>query len=148
MANIDNSFNKDRLASLFIKEANLININLSNFDDNFYFEDPIKIITLPTSKNTIITVTAKAASDYYGTKTLRYNRIHISDLPTIEVEKESESNIHQLLYKINLKYGLFLTTEDVDNDDITSLSAGLINVNLNIKDTSLIFYSGIKVIIT
>lgn len=149
MANIDNSFNRNRLIGLYLKENNLqTTVNVSNFDTHFEFDDPVRINTLPTPKNTKIFVTAKIDSPYFGRKTLRYNRIHDTDLPALTVEKTTETTLYQLIPLINQQYGLFINNQDIEDQDITAEPAGPFTPVLVVKPTSLIFYSGTKIITT
>lgn len=149
MANTDNSFNRDRLIGLYLKENGLENaVRSEDFDTHFEFDEPIRIDTLPTNKNTKIYVTAKISSEYFGRKTLRYNRIHISDLPAITVNKTTENSLYSLLPIINSTYGLVLNTQDIEDADISGVPAGPYTPTLTIKETSLIFYAGTKIITT
>lgn len=149
MANVDYSFNRNRLIGLYLKENDLDNVlTPQDFDINFEFNDPVRIDTTPTTRNTYIQVTAKLDSRYYGIKTLRYNRIHLTDLPNITVDKTSEVSLYELLPIINSKYGLFLTQFDIEDQDISSEPSGPLVINLNIKNTSLLLYSGTKIVTT
>lgn len=149
MANIDNSFNRQRLIGLYLKENNLDNVlEIQDFDTHFEFDDPIRLDTLPTPKNTKIFVTAKLSSPYFGIKTLRYNRIHLTDLPTITVNKTTETSLYDLLPLINQTYGLVLNNQDIEDQDITAIPVGPFTPTFVIKTTSLIFYSGTKILTT
>jgi hypothetical protein len=143
MPNIDIGFNKTKLIDLYINRNGLTGlINRNQFDDNFYFNDPVRQDGVLPTHNTYVSVVAKASSAYFGIKRLKYNRIHVTELPTIEVEKETESSVYELLDKINSKYGLYLNEYDIEDEDVSAEPSGLIEINLTIKPTSLIFYSG------
>jgi hypothetical protein len=149
MANIDNSFNRNRLIGLYLKENGLSTLlSIEDFDTHFEFDNPLRLDILPTSKNTKIYVTAKITSEYFGRKTMRYNRIHITDIPTITVNKTTENTLYSLLPVINEQYGLFINDEDIEDIDISGVPAGQYSPTLTIKPTSLIFYSGTKIITT
>lgn len=149
MANIDNSFNRNRLIGLYLKENGLSNtIRIEDFDTHFEFDDPLRLDILPTSRNTKIHVTAKITSEYFGRKTMRYNRIHNTDIPAITVNKTTENTLYDLLPVINQKYGLFINDQDVEDIDISAVPPGPHSPILTIKSTSLIFYSGTKIVIT
>ena len=139
MSNADIGFNRQKLINLFLKESQLTEIN---FDENFFFTDPQKVETSGVLKNTKLPVIAKIDSDFYGVRTLHYNRVHVSLLPVTEIQKEDETTLYSVLYKINQKYGLFLSENVVEDSDITAYPNGLFLPRLIFIETSLIFYSG------
>lgn len=161
MANTDNSFNRERLISLFIKSNSVPGVvDVNTFDDNFTFEDPIDMgsespVVYSVSpdngldkefRNTEVNVKAKTQSPYFGRKKLKYNRLSGGDLPEIIVTVVAETTIYQVLTKINSKYGLFLTSSDIDDGPI--VGPGEVAINLTFKPTSLIFNDHVTVNLT
>lgn len=149
MINTDTSFNRERIIALFLKENQLLlKVPPAKFAEHFYFEDPEVISTTPTNRNTKLGVTALASSEYFGRKTIRYNRIHLTDLIDLTVEKSGEETIYELLPKINTIHGTFFTDQDIEDEDITGEPDGDYTPDLIIKVTSLIFYDGPKIVLT
>lgn len=94
-------------------------------------------------RNTKILITPKSDSGYYGIKTLWYNRIHISELGNIVVNKGTATTVSQLLPAINSKYGISLTAGDIVDEALSPAQTGEIVVYLNINPNSLMFYTGL-----
>lgn len=109
--------------------------------------------------NTTITLTGVPGNtDFIGRRAVTYRRWDLSALyrgMTLTVKKHSEANlgggantvvftVHQLLADINVKYGIHLTTDDVENANIlrgSTQEGGLYvsTVNVVAKTTSLGF---------
>lgn len=159
MPNTDISFNKRRLMALFLEKNNLINtIPVDDFDKHFDFEEPVdlgggmQVLFTDTDnqsaliRNTSVRVIAKVGSPFFGRKKITYNRISVSDIPEIYIDVVDETNVYQLINKINDKYGLFLTEYDILNEAISG--TGNIKIELAFKPTSLIFNDHIFVNLT
>lgn len=116
------------------------NIGLEDID----FDVPVKLAT-PTNYNTVIRLYPRLGSRYYGSPRLFYDRIHVSMLGTIVVDKGSATKVHDLLNRINEKYSISITEEDVVNETLDPFTNGNIVVNLKIEPTSVMFYEGPKV---
>ena len=136
MPAVDISVNKDRLVALFLKQSNLP-VSFYDFDNHFYFNDPEP--STMVGKNTKIKVTGKSNSLYIGTRVLHYNRIPLSELGTIRVTREQEQTVVDLIPKINIKYGLFLSEYDLEENPLLAYEVDEFNVSVRIKPTSLIF---------
>lgn len=160
MSNTDISFNRDRLIGIFLKVNGLSSsILITEFDDHFYFEDPIELETEPTisfykktpnqarsEKNTKIHVRTKPSSPYFGRKRVKYNRISVADMPEIIVNVVDETTVYELIDKINAKYRLYLTTHDLEDGPVTD--TGDVKIDLVFKSTSLIFNDQILINLT
>lgn len=119
------------------------NEGLDVYLDDVEFSNPVKSPTSPIPlRNTSVTITPTTTSGFYGKKIFHYNRIHISELGTITVEKGSATNHEQLLPAINLKYGLYLVPDDIINQPISPMLTGEIEVDLVINPNSLTWYDG------
>lgn len=110
--------------------------------DDVTFGNPQRVTTPSPQRNTRLQITANTESGFYGVKTINYNRMHISEVGTIEVERGAANNHIALLPAINTKYGLFLTAEDIIDQVIPPEQTGLITVVLQINPNSLTFYDG------
>lgn len=119
-----------------------MNININDVD----FSDPVKVTTSNPIRNTTVKITGKDNSGYYGIKTIWYDRIHISELGTILIDKGAATRYAQLLPAINERYGLFLTDADIVDGPLPVGSTGEISVILPISPTSYKFYAGTVVI--
>lgn len=97
-------------------------------------------------RNTRLVISPKANSGYYGNKVIWYNRIHISDLGSITVNKGTATLYSQLIPAINAKYGIYLSIDDIVDGPLPVGQTGEIVVSLPIKSSSLMFYSGAKII--
>ena len=97
--------------------------------------------TLPV-RNTKIVLSPKQSSGYYGNKTIWYNRIHISELGPITVQKGTATSMWGLIPAINAKYGIYLSTTDIIDAALPVNQTGEIAVTLNISQASLMFYAG------
>jgi hypothetical protein len=160
MSNTDLSFNRDRLIGIFLRVNNLSSsILISEFDDHFYFEDPLGLEVDPIisfykktpnksrlEKNTKIYVRTKPSSPYFGRKRVKYNRISVADIPEIVINIEDETTTHELIEKINAKYRLYLTTHDIQDTPVSGSGDTLID--LVFKPTSLIFNDQVLINLT
>jgi len=111
------------------------------------FEDPVLATEPNPLKNTSVKIRSRTESGFYGTKTFHYNRIHIGEAGPISVQRGSANSHFDLIPAINQKYGLYLTTDDIFNEALSPAQTGEITVVLQIKPTSLTWYSG-PVIVT
>lgn len=130
-------------------------IELINADDNLNvtvddvtFGTPVRVTDPNPPRNTILQITSKTESGFYGVKTINYNRMHISEIGTIQVERGAANSHVALLPAINTKYGLFLTAEDIVDQVIPAGQTGLITVPLQISPNSLSFYDGAVIVTT
>lgn len=97
-------------------------------------------------RNTKLVISPKSNSGYYGNKVIWYNRIHISELGTITVNKGTSTLYSQLIPAINTKYGIYLSVDDIVDGPLPVGQSGEIAVTLPINPSSLMFYSGAKII--
>jgi hypothetical protein len=119
-----------------------LNDNLNVTVDDVEFGTPVRVTDPNPPRNTRLQITSKTESGFYGVKTINYNRMHISEIGTIQVERGAANNHIALLPAINTKYGLFLTAEDIVDQVIPVGQTGLITVPLEISANSLSFYGG------
>ena len=98
--------------------------------------------TILPLRNTFVKITPKTVSGLYGVKTFHFNRIHISEVGVIEVEKGAATTHAGLLPAINTKYGLYLMPDDIVDQILNPALTGLITVVLQINPNSLTFYDG------
>lgn len=95
--------------------------------------------------NTTVIISPKTHVMAIGDCKVGYNRIHISRLGVITIERGDAVTMHDLLSAIRTKYELVLTEEDVEDTVIDPLLQGLIVLDLQIKPTSVMYYSGLEV---
>jgi hypothetical protein len=119
-----------------------LNDNLNVTVDDVEFGTPVRVTDPNPPRNTRLQITSKTVSGFYGVKTINYNRMHISEIGTIQVQRGAANNHIALLPAINTKYGLFLTAEDIVDQVIPVGQTGLITVPLEISANSLSFYGG------
>ena len=113
---------------------------------DFEFGEPTTITNVPTpTHNTSIKFGPKLDSGYYGVRTIFYNRIHASDLGSIIVPYDGETRLHQLLDKINEKYGILITQDDVEDVVMQGVVGSQVSVPLAFKPASLIYYSSTQI---
>ena len=115
---------------------------------DFEFTDPSPVTTPTPTHNTVIQLGALAHSGYYGTKTVYYNRVHVSELGIITVAKGTATRVSHLLTKINDKYGILITSADIYDAVLPAIPAGAtdVEVQLDFRPTSVVFYGGTKIV--
>lgn len=97
--------------------------------------------TLPV-KNTVVRLIPAISSGYSGTKTVRYDRIHKSQLGSLTITKTTETRYAHVLAKINSKYGTYLTLTDIIDQPLPSSPPGETTIDLPINPTSYLYYDG------
>ena len=113
---------------------------------DFEFGEPEAVTDVPTpTHNTSIKFGPKLDSGYYGVRTVYYNRIHASELGGIIVPYDGETRLIQLLGKINEKYGILITADDVEDTLVQGVVGSQVGVTLEFKPSSLIFYSSTQI---
>ena len=117
--------------------------------DDFEFSDPEPVAIPNPTHNTMIKFGPKAHSGYYGTKKIYYNRIHVSELGIIRVEKGTATRVSHLLQKVNQKYGILITELDIFDAILPELQPGQteIEVDFDFRPTSVVYYGGTKIIL-
>lgn len=114
--------------------------------DDFVFTNPA-INTDPSfQKNSVIRMQPKAASGYYASRKVFYNRINIADigpLTILEQDVTTETTLVELLPLINDKYGIFIQASDIVDAEIPPADMdGNISIDLEFTESSIIFYGG------
>ena len=122
-------------------------LNITIDQTQYDFSLPERVTTPSPSHNTIIYIGPKGHVGAYGVKAVLYNRIHVSELGTIEVYWNNETKISELLPKINGKYGILITVDDIYDENLPTKPSGqtTIQVNLKFKKGSIIFYGEEKI---
>lgn len=119
-----------------------LNLSLNDFE----FENPVLASTPDPIRNTVIKMVPKASSGYYGKRTIWYNRIHISDIGIIIVERGTATRVSHLLDKINEKYGIFIAPEDII-DAVLPAPGDTEEIHINFAPNSIVFYGGQKIVL-
>lgn len=102
---------------------------------------PITIV-----RNTRIFLTPKASTGYYGPRVIYYDRVHLSDLGAITLIKGDTTTIYGAITKINQKYGLGITQDDIEDGPLPEANEdGVVGLTLTFKPTSVIFYGSTKI---
>ena len=122
-------------------------LNITIDQTQYDFSLPERVTTPSPSHNTIIYIGPKGHIGSYGVKAVLYNRIHVSELGTIEVYWNTETKLSELLPKINAKYGILVTVDDIYDENLPTKPSGqtTIQVNLKFKKGSIIFYGEEKI---
>lgn len=109
----------------------------------YSLSEPQAVTTPGTAYNTVAYIGPVAASGYYGTKRVYYNRIHASKLNPITVRWENETKLSELLPKINALKGVFIEPVDIQDVDLPAKdpSKTEIKVTLTFKPESYLYYS-------
>ena len=110
---------KEILVAYYNKKKNL---NLSVADVEF--GTPERLDTPGTLSNTSVRLFHKLGVPYIGSPKLYYDRIHVSFLGTITIEKGNSVRLYQLLPAINQKYSINITEEDVEDEQLGSIGTG------------------------
>lgn len=103
------------------------------------FSNPVRNTDATKNRNTKVTVTFKSEYGNYGVKEIFYNRIHIGDLPVLTVVRGSATTYHELIPVLNSTYNLNLTTADLDNGALPSLTTN-VTITLPVADNSYLYY--------
>ena len=97
------------------------------------------------SRNTKVTLTFKSNKGFYGNKTIYYNRTHISNLPTLTINRNNATTYHAVINTINEDYNLFLTPSDIIDGPLPDIVSSSIVVTLPVNPNSYKVYSGIEI---
>lgn len=128
---------KEILVAYYNKKKNL---NLSV--DDVIFDVPQRVDIPGSLSNSSVRLFHKLGTPYVGSPKIYYDRIHVSYLGTITIEKGTSTRLYQLLPAINSKYNISITPDDVEDEFYGSIGGGEILVNLKIKESSVTYYDG------
>ena len=95
--------------------------------------------------NTLVTISPKTHVMAIGNCKVAYNRVHVSRLGVISVDRGDAVTMHDLLQKIRDKYDLALTQEDVEDTVIDPFLQGTIVLSIQFKPTSVMYYGGAEI---
>ena len=95
--------------------------------------------------NTLVTISPKTHVMAIGNCKVAYNRVHVSRLGVISVDRGDAVTMHDLLQKIQDKYDLVLTQEDVEDTVIDPFLQGTIVLSIQFKPTSVMYYGGAEI---
>lgn len=112
--------------------------------DDVDFSTPIRA-NAGQPYNTLVTISPKTHVMAIGNCKVAYNRIHVSRLGVISVDRGGAVTMHDLLQKIQDKYDLVFTHEDVEDTVIDPLLQGIIALDIQIKPTSVMYYAGAEI---
>lgn len=104
--------------------------------DDYTFSVPETYSGPKSPKNTVITLTPKPTSPAYGTITLYYNRIDLSNLTGFSVERGTATTVLGLLDEINEELGVELTPLDIEEAALPLSNS----FTLQVTDQCMIFY--------
>ena len=114
--------------------------------DDFDFGVPERIDFTGTKYNTKIALAPKADSGFYGTKTIYYNRIHVSELGKITCVRGTATKVSHLLQQINEKYGILVQLSDIEDRTLPPPDPAdpfaEVEVEFRFKESSIVFYDG------
>lgn len=115
--------------------------------DDFDFGEPVEVTTPSPTHNTMIPFGPKLTSGAIGVRRVFYNRVHAAELGNIIVPWSNELFIKDLLPKINEKYGVLITEDDIIDNVVPSPAPGQTNVQVNLvfSPTSVVFYSSAQI---
>lgn len=92
--------------------------------------------------NTWVRIYPAKGSGLTGAPKIYYDRVHMSYVGSIVVEKGTAIRTHDLLNKINEKYNTVFSEDDVENEILDPVAVGEIFVSLKIKEESVTYYDG------
>lgn len=138
----------------FNQPAGQILLDQINYDNNAAITSEYVTFGTPTTnatgaaRNTTLTITAVAGSNFTGSVDWQYNRVDISVVPgirsTLITVPVGAVNISDLLNNINLAYGIQLTAADIV-DGVLPTFTGLPNekhdFTLQIATGALVYYN-------
>lgn len=129
------------LLSIINKTENK-NLQVADFD----FGNPQTPTVQGPLKNSIITITPKAGSGYYGARTVWYNRIHISEMGLLYVDRlVTDVMVSDLLPRINESYGVEIKPSDII--DVALPTDINTPADIQFSESSIIFYGGDKIVL-
>jgi hypothetical protein len=111
---------------------------------NYVFDTiPVANPSIDFSKNTLIKAHAKALSGKYGVKSIFYDRVNLSLLPSVIVyDALAQINISDIVSLINANLGINLTTNDYVEEPIVLVNG---NIAVHAKNTSLYYFGTLLV---
>lgn len=125
-----------------VKETSL---TVQQFESNFNVGLPQRLDDPQGDRNTLIVITPRLQSVYIGNFNLKYNRIHIGELPEIVIDRPLDAtHIYDVIDIINDKYGLNLTQNDVLNNTLTGVDST--PIVLEVSPMSIVYYGGAVIV--
>jgi hypothetical protein len=86
--------------------------------------------------NSWVRIYPAKGSGLTGAPKIYYDRVHMSYVGNIVVEKGTAIRTHDLLNKINEKYNTVFSEDDVENEILDPVAVGEIFISLKIKEES------------
>jgi hypothetical protein len=93
--------------------SNVSQLTSIAYDTNKFFLGPaLENTDVNFDKNTVVKITPYSESDYYGTRTIYYDRTDLS-LLSLRINRQFAINLSELLPSIGLEYGLTFATDEI-----------------------------------
>lgn len=117
------------------------NLSVEEFEANFNVGLPQRNTEPTDNRNTFIIITPRLQSKYIGNFKLKYDRVHVGELPEIVIDRPLDAvYVHDVLPVITEKYGIQLTENDVLNNELTGIDST--PIVLEISPMSILYYAG------
>lgn len=121
--------------------ARSTNLTVEEFEANFNVDLPQRNAEPTDNRNTFIIITPRLQSKYIGNFMLKYDRVHVGELPEIVIDRPLDAvYVHDVLPTIIEKYGIQLTENDVVNNELTGVDSTPIELEIN--PMSILYYAG------
>jgi hypothetical protein len=122
---------------------------------SFTFSAPASLTGDLTGKNSYLTLTAIPGSGYYGTQTVKYNRLDLQNIligkgfPSVSLPNNSYSQSTDLLDALNTTFGLNLTTADIVGESLPAADTnGNVAYTVQVVNECLTFFGALPVNLT
>ena len=112
---------------------------------DYNFTLPLPYSGPRSPKDTIIKLTPKPTSPYYGTIILYYNRINLANLTGFSITKGSATTVLGVLAKINEELGVELTPNEINEGALPAVGSSF---TLSVTSECMVFYGSALIALT
>jgi hypothetical protein len=110
--------------------------------EDVVFGTPAKRTEEGAMTNSWVRIYPAKASGLIGAPKIYYDRVHMSYVGNIVIDKGTAIRTHDLLDRINEKYNTVFTPDDVENELLDPVAVGEVFVTLKVKEDSITYYDG------
>lgn len=110
--------------------------------DDVVFGTPERRDEVGALTNSWVRIYPAKGSGLTGAPKIYYDRVHMSYVGSIVVDKGTAIRTHDLLDKINDKYNTVFSPDDVENELLDPVAIGEIFITLKLKPESVTYYDG------
>lgn len=143
LGTISKEFNGKQLLMDLFNQKSIIDYSLSRFD----FDPPISLIN-GSICNTETYLKEISSGNLFSKKIIHYNRIHVSELGVILLNKGIAITVVELLKEINIFLNSSIQINEIINEPLPSADAsGKVLISLKFHPNSFQYYSGARIIL-